>query len=110
MSAKVGMVILSQEGTASCSARVTSRLWKIADIIDVLETWRQHTMANDLFVHHEVSGGAARSGPFKYLNEAIQKACALLRTHGPTAIVSIHDNEHVIMGCNEVRKRCEAEQ
>ena len=67
-------------------------------------------MANDLFVHHAVSGGSERSGPFKYLNEAIQKACALLRTHGPTAIVSIHDNEHVIMGGNEVRKRCEAEQ
>ena len=71
---------------------------------------RQHTMANDLFVHHAVSGGAERSGPFKTLNEAIQKACALLRTHGPTAIVSIHDNGHVIMGGNEVRKRCEAEQ
>jgi hypothetical protein len=71
---------------------------------------RQHTMANDLFVHHAVSGGAEKSGPFKTLNEAIQKACALLRTHGPTAIVSIHDNEHVITGGNEVRKRCEAEQ
>jgi hypothetical protein len=78
-------------------------------IIDVLETW-EHTMANDLFVHHAVSGGAERSGPFKSINEAIQKACALLRTHGPTAIVSIHDNGHVIMGGNEVRKRCEAEQ
>jgi hypothetical protein len=64
-------------------------------------------MANDLFVHHAVSGGAERSGPFK---NAIRKACALLRTHGPTAIVSIHDNEHVIMGGNEVRKRCEAAQ
>src|SRR5690242_1552589 len=71
---------------------------------------RQHTMANDLFVHRAVSGGAERSGPFKNLNEAIQKACALLRTHGPNAIVSIQDNEHVIMGGNEVRKRCEAEQ
>ena len=67
-------------------------------------------MANHLFVHHAVSGGAERSGPFKHLNEAIQKACALLRTHGPTAIVSIHDDERVIMGGNEVRKRCEAEQ
>jgi hypothetical protein len=67
-------------------------------------------MANDLFVHHAVSGGAERSGPFKSINEAIQKACALLRAHGPTAIVSIHDNGHVIMGGNEVRKRCEAEQ
>ena len=66
-------------------------------------------MANDLFVHHAVSGRAERSGP-KSINEAIQKACALLRTHGPTAIVSIHDNGHVIMGGNEVRKRCEAEQ
>ena len=65
-------------------------------------------MANDLFVHHAVSGGDQRSGPFKSINEAIQKACALLRTHGPTAIVSIHDNGHVIMGGNEVRKRCEA--
>ena len=67
-------------------------------------------MANDLFVHHAVSGGAERSGPFKSINGAIQKACALLRTHGPTAIVSIHDNGHVITGGDEVRKRCEAEQ
>jgi triosephosphate isomerase len=67
-------------------------------------------MANDLFVHHAVSGGSERSGPFKSINEAIQKACALLKTHGPTAIVSIHDNGRVIMGGNEVRKRCEAEQ
>jgi hypothetical protein len=67
-------------------------------------------MPNDLFVHHAVSGGAERSGPFKNLNEAIRKACALLRTHGLAAIVSIHDNEHVIMSGNEVRKRCEAER
>jgi hypothetical protein len=67
-------------------------------------------MANDLFVHHAVRGGPERSGPFKSINEAIQKACALLRTHGPTAIVSIHDNGHVIMNRDEVRKRCEAEQ
>ena len=31
--------VLSQEGTASCSAGVTSRLWEIGDIIDVLEAW-----------------------------------------------------------------------
>jgi hypothetical protein len=67
-------------------------------------------MANDLFVHHAVGGGAERSGPFQSINEAIQKACALLRTHGPSAIVSIQENGHVIMGDSEVRKRCEAEQ
>jgi hypothetical protein len=66
-------------------------------------------MANDLFVHHAVSGGAERSGPFKSINQAIQRACALLRRHGPTAIVSIRNNGHVIMDGNEVRKRCEAE-
>jgi hypothetical protein len=66
-------------------------------------------MANDLFVHHAVSGGVERSGPFKSINEAIQKACALIRTHGPTAIVSIQDNGHVIMGGSEVQRRCEAE-
>jgi hypothetical protein len=57
-----------------------------------------------------VSGGAERSGPFKSINQAIQRACALLRRHGPTAIVSIRNNGHVIMDGNEVRKRCEAEQ
>ncbi len=67
-------------------------------------------MANDLFVHHAVCGRAERSGPFKNINEAIQKACSLLRTLGPTAIVSIHDDERVIMDGKEVRKRCEAEQ
>jgi hypothetical protein len=67
-------------------------------------------MANDLFVHHAVAGRTERSGPFKNINEAIQKACALLRTLGPTAIVSIHDDERVIMDGEQVRKRCEAEQ
>jgi len=80
------------------------------EIIDARNMGDSHTMANDLFVHHAVSGRAERSGPFKSINEAIQKACALLRTHGPTAIVSIDDNGHVIMGGNEVRKRWEAEQ
>jgi hypothetical protein len=36
-------------------------------------------MANDLFVHHAVSGGVERSGPFKSINQAIQRACALPR-------------------------------
>jgi hypothetical protein len=30
-------------------------------------------MANDLFVHHAVSSGAERLGPFKNLNEAFGK-------------------------------------
>jgi hypothetical protein len=98
------------EGTAVACPDSRNLSPKLLTLSMCSKRGRQHTMANDLFIHHAVSGGAERSCPFKSLNEAIHKACALLRTHGPTAIVSIHDNRHVIMGGDEVRKLCEAEQ
>jgi hypothetical protein len=38
----------------------------------------------------------------------MEKACELLKIHGPAAIVSIEDNMgFVVMGGGEVRARCE---
>jgi hypothetical protein len=41
-------------------------------------------MPNDLFVHHAVSGGAERSGPFKNLNEAIRNGLCTAKDSWPS--------------------------
>jgi hypothetical protein len=64
-------------------------------------------MAREFYVRRVVSGGPESWGPHSNLNDAMEKACELLKIHGPAAIVSIEDDMgFVVMGGGEVRARC----
>ncbi len=69
-------------------------------------------MAREFYVRRVVSGGPESWGPESWgphsnLNDATEKACELLKIHGPAAIVSIEDDMgFVVMGVGEVRARC----
>jgi hypothetical protein len=64
-------------------------------------------MAREFYVRRVVSGGPESWGPHSNLNDATEKACELLKIHGPAAIVSIEDDMgFVVMGVGEVRARC----
>jgi hypothetical protein len=93
--------------TPAMAAKVTKRLWEIGDVVDVLEAW-ERAMAREFYVRRVVSGGPESWGPHSNLNDAMEKACELLKIHGSAAIVSIEDDMgFVVMGSGEVRIRCE---
>jgi hypothetical protein len=49
-------------------------------------------MTREFYVRRVVSGGPESWGPYSNLNDAMEKACGLLKIHGPAAIVSIEDD------------------
>jgi hypothetical protein len=56
-------------------------------------------MPNSFFTRRAVSGGSTETfGPYSDLSDAMNKGCELLRTHGPTAVVSIDDGTRTIRG------------
>jgi len=65
-------------------------------------------MAREFYVRRAVSGGPESWGPYSNLNDAMEKACELLKIHSPAAIVSIEDDMgFVVMGGGKVRARCQ---
>jgi hypothetical protein len=51
-------------------------------------------MAREYIVHYAVSGGIEEHGPYQNEDTAVAVGCALLKTHGPAAVVSIVDDKN----------------